>query len=271
MQTFSEWELDLKNWQRSSSLELIGKKAIFFAEIGSTNKFLKENTQLKHGTLVIAQQQNQGKGQKDRTWISNSGGLYMSVKLEIQPNQFFQPFWLTAIFSLGLCKALIKLRLKPTIKWPNDVLINNRKVAGILTETVLSQNSITAIIGLGCNVNNSLEEIFNKYPNLSTKISSIKLELDSKSAIPLQNILEPTLKYVESKIKGKDFLSIPKIKKEWLELCQIENKDVEIQKIDSQEIITGFVTNVSDSGSLLVRLESGAVEEFTAGEIKIKR
>lgn len=271
MQSFSDWEQELKNWQKSSSNKIIGKNAIFLSEIGSTNKFLKENSQLKHGTLIIARQQNQGKGQKDRTWISNPGGLYMSVKLDIQPSQFFQPFWLTALFSLGLCDALIQLRLSPTIKWPNDVLVNNKKIAGILTETVLSQNSITAIIGLGCNVNNSLEEIFRTFPDLSTKISSIKLEIGTKSTINFKDILEPTIMYVESQMKGTEILPIPKIKEKWLKFCQIENKEVEIQKTDSQKTYTGYVTKVSDSGSLLIRLQSGLIEEFTAGEIKIKR
>ena len=271
MQSFTRWEQELKTWLRESTTKVMGKNAIFFAEIDSTNKYLKEQSQLKHGTLVIAQQQRQGKGQKNRQWISNPGGLYMSIKLEIQSTQNFQPFWLTAMFSLGLCKALTQLGLSPTIKWPNDVLVNNKKIAGILTETIITQGSLTAIVGLGCNVNNSLDTISKSFPDLSSKISSVKLETGSDSPILYKDILEPTLNYVESQMDEFSLPRISRIKADWSEFCQIENKTVEIQRVNSDEIFLGFVTKVTDSGSLLIKLENNSIEEFTAGEIKLKR
>ena len=268
MQSFSDWEAEFKNWQRNSQAKIIGKQLILLAEIPSTNTYIKSLGQLKHGTIVAAYQQSQGKGQKNRTWISNPGGLYMSIKLNIHNFKNISPFWITAAVSIGLCKAINQIGLETTIKWPNDILIANKKVAGVLTETVMSQESITAIIGVGCNVNNSLEEIFKTFPDLKTTITSLNRELSNKYKIALWDLLEPTVNQIEYFLVKATQFDINAIKKEWIYLSKIINRKISLEKLDTHEVITGTVENITDSGTLLVKRDSGLTEEYSSGEIK---
>ncbi len=269
MQSFSEWESEFKKWQKITTTKVIGKHIVLLPEIPSTNVYVKDNLQLQHGTIVAAHQQTRGKGQKNRIWISNPGGLYFTLKVDIFQTKTFSPFWITATVSIGLCKALNQLGLNAKIKWPNDILVNGRKVAGILTETVMTNNTITAIIGIGCNINNDLGEIFAIFPELETKISSLGRELKQSTPLSFIQILEETLSYVETKLLLFENLNITAIKKEWLEYSNIIGKKIELEKIDTREIIRGTVTKVTDFGSLMVKKDSNQEEEFTSGEIKI--
>ena len=271
MLSFDEWESKLKNWQKQSRSRVIGKNAIFLSEIDSTNKYLKEKTQLSNGTIVAAYQQTQGKGQKNRTWISNPGGLYVSIKLDMKPLKEFQPFWITASVPVGLCKAIQELELEPLIKWPNDILINNKKVSGILTETILTNDKIVAIIGLGINIDNSLENVFTTFPELQLKISSLSKELSQKSSIDITALLESTILYVEEKLLTPTSTTLHEIKQDWLNFSQIEHKTVEIEILETKKKTIGIVQKVTDSGSLLIKHPTGILEEYTSGDIKIQR
>lgn len=268
MLSFTDWEKEFQNFRKTSKTKIIGKTVILLADIPSTNIYLKEHTELKHGTIVAAYEQSQGKGQRNRKWISKPGGLYLSIKLDIFPSSNFSPFWITATVALGFCKALNQIGLQPTIKWPNDLLLNGKKVAGILTETIMTNNSITAIIGIGLNVNNNLDEIITLFPDLQSKVTTLQHELHQSHRLHFNNILVPALDYIETKLLLPDFPAIDANKKEWLEYANIKAQKVIIEKIDSHELITGIVTNITDSGSLLIQKESGKIEEFTAGDIK---
>ncbi len=269
MQSFDEWQKEIKTWQNKTTTKLIGKNTILLAEIPSTNNYIKENLQLPTGTIVIAYQQTQGKGQKNRRWISNPGGLYLSIKLDMAPLDELSPFWVTAIVAISLCKTLEFLHLSPKIKWPNDVLIDNKKVAGILTETIMTNNNITLIIGLGCNVNNSLDEIMNDFPDLLSKITSLNDQFGQSRLISFVDILEPTISFIEAKLLNQNKLFLNEIKTEWLNYSKIENKHVEIMKLDSGTISRGKIIKVTDSGSLLFKKNSGEIEEITSGDVKV--
>lgn len=268
MLSFTEWESEFQQFQKISNTKIIGKNVILLPEIPSTNIYLKEHTELKHGTVVAAYEQLKGKGQKDRKWISKPGGLYLSIKLDLVYKKYFSPFWLTATVALGFCKALNQIQLQPTIKWPNDLLLNGKKVAGILTETIMTNNSIIAIIGIGLNVNNNLNDIITLFPDLQSKVTTLQQELHQSNPLPFSDILVSALDYIESTLLTKSFPNIDTIKNEWLEYANMEGKKITIEKIDSHELLVGIVTKITDSGSLLITTDSGIVEEFTSGEIK---
>lgn len=271
MQSFEEWQREINKWQTNTSTHIIGKNIILLAEIPSTNMYLKENLQFPNGTIATAYIQTQGKGQRNRKWISNPGGLYLSIKFDIRPLNNFSPFWITAIVAIGLCKALETLNFSPRIKWPNDVLVNDKKVAGILTETIMTNNNITFIIGIGCNVNNSLDEIMTNFPELLSKITSLSSEEENHRQVSISSILEPTILFLESKLVDQNQINIANIRSEWLTYCQIEKKHVEILKLDSGDVLQGEIIQVTDSGSLLFKKNSGKIEEITSGEVKIQQ
>ena len=269
MFSFLKWEKQITDWKKTSKSQLFVKNPIILSEISSTNIFLKEHDTLPHGTFVIAYQQTQGKGQKNRKWISTPGGLYFSIILNIPPSTSFQPFWLTATSSIGLCTALQTLGLQPSIKWPNDILISGKKVAGILTETIISNNKIISIIGIGCNIYNSLDDIFVSFPELKTQITSVEKELPRIKPDLIGIILEQVFVTLEEFLSYANIDKISGIKKRWNNLSQLEGKDVRIRKIDSGEFISGRVSTITDSGSLIIQKITGEFEEFVSGDIKI--
>jgi BirA family biotin operon repressor/biotin-[acetyl-CoA-carboxylase] ligase len=130
---------------------------IFLQEVDSTNSFLtdlnRHNKQV-NGTVVVANHQNKGKGQRGNSWLSKKEeNLTCSVLL--YPNiDIKHSFYLNIISSLAVNKTLKDLKLNSKIKWPNDILINSKKISGILVENILSTSKITqSIIGIGLNVN----------------------------------------------------------------------------------------------------------------------
>ncbi len=133
---------------------------IFLDEVDSTNSFLIDFNQTNkqvEGTIVITNHQLKGKGQMGNNWLTQKGqNLTFSIVIYPQLNVRFS-FYLNIISALSVNKTLKDLNLTPTIKWPNDVLIQQNKIAGILVENVISSSIITqSVIGIGLNVNQQL-------------------------------------------------------------------------------------------------------------------
>jgi BirA family biotin operon repressor/biotin-[acetyl-CoA-carboxylase] ligase len=130
---------------------------IFLEEVDSTNSFLidlnKHNKQV-NGSVVVANYQNNGKGQRGNRWISQKGEN-LTCSILLYPNiDVSYAFYLNIISSLAVNKTLQDLKLNSKIKWPNDILINTKKISGILVENILSTSKITqSIVGIGLNVN----------------------------------------------------------------------------------------------------------------------
>ena len=163
------------------STKWCGKKRYHFAVIDSTNKKAKElaETGCEHGTLVTAESQEAGIGRRGRSWSSEEGtGIYMSLVLrpEIKTECASS---ITLVAAISVARAIINLfkessqeAVFPQIKWPNDIVLNKKKVCGILTELSLDGTKIDYIvIGIGINVSNQ------SFPEeLQSIASSILLE-----------------------------------------------------------------------------------------------
>jgi len=139
----------------------IGRIIYHFKTIDSTNSFAKKlvNQGVKEGAVVVSDVQLSGRGRKDRTWSSPEGGLWFSILL--YPNISPQSGMLiTMASSIAVAQGIKEITgLNPEIKWPNDLLINGKKVCGILTELDAKGDNIRySVVGIGLNVNNPLEE-----------------------------------------------------------------------------------------------------------------
>jgi len=148
---------------------MIGEKLVRVPIIGSTNDFLKENWKLfPHGTVVIADVQTSGRGRFNRTWHSPEGGLWFSILFK--PRKNVRLNFYTKLCAVSIVRALKKLKVEAKLKWPNDVYVDGKKLAGILTETVFEEERLRAIIvGIGMNVNNEVPK------ELEDKATSLKL------------------------------------------------------------------------------------------------
>lgn len=148
---------------------MIGENVIRVPIIGSTNDFLKENWQaFPHGTVVVADVQTAGRGRFNRLWHSPEGGLWFSILFK--PKKRVRPNFYTKLCAISIVRALKRMKIDAKLKWPNDVYVDGKKLAGILTETVFEEEQIRAVIvGIGLNVNNEIPQ------ELKAKATSLKI------------------------------------------------------------------------------------------------
>lgn len=239
---------------------MVGEKILSFSEIESTNQFARENLdKLPYGTVIWSLRQRHGYGRFGRNWISDNGGLWFSVVFK--PSLLSEPNIYTKLLSVAVVESIQELGYKNSrIKWPNDILIERKKVAGILTETVFSGTRLRGIVvGVGLNVNNRLPEALLES---ATTLSSTKNEY-----IPLGMILEKILHRTE--ILRKKYLIRGKTKyltRKWRNhLAFIEGDEITVS-LDENTKVRGIINRISPS-SLQLQLESGEIHTISSGEI----
>lgn len=245
----------------------IGENILHYDSIGSTNSKAKElaETGCAHGTVVISEEQTSGRGRLGRNWVSPKyKGIWMSIIL--RPNITTQnASQITLIGAAAAQKAIMKMGVKTSIKWPNDIIINGKKVCGILTEMSGEIDHINYLVmGIGINVNLEAEDIPMELKDVAT---SLKLEsgkfMDRKLLVAnILNIFEE-LYY--------DFVENGNIK-ETIDVCRKNSMllSKEIQLVSRGEIRIAKAIDISDAGELLVENEQGIIEYIVSGEVSIR-
>lgn len=152
-------------------------KKIYLSEVDSTNLYAKSNIEnLADKSIVHAANQTAGRGRLQRTWLNlGEGNLFLTFVLK--PSNSFNEVYsnLTQYLSVVLCKILEEYGLKPQIKWPNDVLINGKKIAGILSETVMQGSLFKGLVlGIGVNLNTSEKDLTSV---IDKEATSLNLEI----------------------------------------------------------------------------------------------
>ncbi|MCX5686414.1 MAG: biotin--[acetyl-CoA-carboxylase] ligase [Candidatus Omnitrophica bacterium] len=249
--------------------KLIGKSVISYKKVDSTNTVaygLAEKG-MKEGAVILAEEQALGKWRQGRRWVSPSkGGIYLSCILRphITPNEIPKITLLSAVAaakSIRLCTALDAM-----IKWPNDILINNRKVCGILTEMKAEQDMIDfIIIGIGINVNTPIRL-------LPKGASSLKEELRRGARAEDVSRVELTRRLLENLESGYFLMKkhgFRPIIDEWKELSAMPGSRIKVIMQNRQ--FEGQVHDIDEQGSLVVRTESGVLEKVSSGDIVMAR
>ena len=233
--------------------------------IDSTNNYLKKiilNEGINDYTVVTAKFQTQGKGQLGTEWESeHSKNLICSVyKKEINIKVQDQ-FVISALVSLALIKTLRKVNLSNMhIKWPNDIMSDNKKICGILIENIVKENYIKdTVIGIGLNVN---QTIFNNLPNAA----SIKNLIGTTCSI--DEILKDLVKNVKYYFNELDKSSINSIFEKYEDALFRINKPSTF-KNSKGEVFSGYIKGVSRLGKLNVMLEENLVESYDLKEISM--
>ena len=159
-------------WEITQNLDtkLLGKRVYYFDTIDSTQNFAAKiaSNHNENGTIIVSKHQTDGKGRLKRKWESPTGGIWMSII--IQPE--FNISYITLVpiaTSLALCIAIEKiLKIKPKLKWPNDVLLKEKKIAGILLDTAIQSNKIESLVlGIGINFKINPSKLENKIKKTS--------------------------------------------------------------------------------------------------------
>ena len=233
--------------------------------IDSTNNYLKKiilNEGINDYTVVTAKFQTQGKGQLGTEWESeHSKNLICSVYKKNINIKVQDQFVISALVSLALIKTLRKVNLSNIhIKWPNDIMSDNKKICGILIENIVKENYIKdAVIGIGLNVN---QTIFNNLPN-ATSIKNLIGTSCSKD-----EILKDLVKNLEYYFNKLDKSSINSIFEKYEDALFRINKPSTF-KNSKGEVFSGYIKGVSRSGKLNVMLEDNLVESYDLKEISM--
>ncbi|MDP3113043.1 MAG: biotin--[acetyl-CoA-carboxylase] ligase [Thermodesulfovibrionales bacterium] len=247
----------------------IGREIIFFESIGSTNTAALELAEkgAPHGTVVIADRQTKGKGRLGRTWVSPpKKNIYMSVILrpEIEPKD---ATLLTIMTAVSCAKGVMKSTgLKAEIKWPNDLMISNKKLGGILTEMKSDPDGIVfAVIGIGINVNSKTKKDFP--PDIQGIATSIKEELgkiQSRTFIIAEILKELEHWYNVLLNEGRKPLF-----DEWKRLSATLGRKVRVTAGDN--VFTGVAEDIDKGGMLILRLPSGMLKKISSGDLTMMR
>ena len=166
-------------------------KVIQLEEVDSTNSYGKKHIdEFEDKTAIITKKQTSGRGRLNRSWVDlGEENLFLSIILK--PSETFNEIYpnLTQYLSVTLCKVIESYGIQTQIKWPNDVLIDGKKIAGILSETVMQGQKLKGIVlGVGVNLNSNHEKI-NAIPN---KIAT-SLNIETQKAIDLKEFLNKLL------------------------------------------------------------------------------
>ena len=245
----------------------VGKNLYVFKEVSSTNtlaKFLSMND-VENGTVIISEKQTQAKGRSGKQWESPVGGVWMSIILNPNVDHSKLPL-ITLATGVAVAKTLESIGVEnPEIKWPNDIMINGKKVCGILTEAVAKFNTIeNVIIGVGIDANLDVEQ----FPEeLREGTTTLKKELgrDGNENLLIKTFLEEFEKISEqfSHEGYEDIL------KEWRKRSYSIGKIVEVRE-PFNTYYDAYVLGLSKEGALVVEKIDGTLEKVISGECIIK-
>jgi BirA family biotin operon repressor/biotin-[acetyl-CoA-carboxylase] ligase len=237
------------------------KKMYVYDNISSTNRKAKEFAKkgADEGTIVVAKHQTKGRGRFDRVWESPEGGVYLSIILRpsCTPDK-------TTLFplliSLVVSETINMYSLQSNIKWPNDVLVNGKKIAGILLESEVIKNEVKyVILGIGINLNNDINLLSEDIRLKSTSVSKeIGVTIDYNLFI--KHLLINFYRYYLI-FCNKDFDTI--ITK-WKLLSDTIGKRVTIKTLHEQ--VTGKAIDVDQSGFLILNINHRKLKKITSGD-----
>ena len=259
-------------WEISDGLQTdtIGRKIYYFGTIDSTQNFALELARKPHenGSVVIAERQTQGRGRLNRKWVSPKGGIWLSILLK--PN--FEPSY-TSLFpmltSLALAVAIEKtLKIKPELKWPNDVTVNADKVAGILIDASIESNTIDyLVIGVGINFRIKPSKIVKQIKSGQKKYGIGTLVQKNQKSSPVV-LIQQFL--AELELRYNDIISdnTGTIRKEWIKRSSTIGKNV--TATTTTGTTKGKAVGIDKTGALLLS-NRGKIHRVLAGDIAYKR
>lgn len=246
-------------WQLKT--KIIGKRILSYNIVDSTNSiaFSLAEQGLPEGTVVFAEGQKKGKGRLGRSWISpKSKGIYLSLILrpKIAPNK---AALITLLAAVSCAETIRKICGLPTqIRWPNDILVNSKKVCGILTEMDLQNGAVKfVILGIGINVNTPVSKLPSGASSLKEEAKQAKF---SRIELARQLLRQFDREYLHFKHKGS-----AKLITEWKNLSALSGKRVKV--FFAHKTIEGLVQDIDEQGALIVRLDSGFKQHVLAGDI----
>ncbi len=242
--------------------EIIGRNFIYCEEIDSTNNYLMNTKEkLQHGTVMLSEFQKEGRGRRNRTWVSNKGYNLTFSTLLSKSVKFKNINIVNLAASLSVAQAIENLyQLKVNLKWPNDVLIGDKKIAGILLDSSSKSNKIEfAVIGCGINVNQA---------NFSGKfdIQPTSVRKEFKKEVSRERLLSEVLNILEENFELVK-KAAPKVLTDWKSRCKMLGEKVKV--IDNENTIHGVFEDLNKEGFLILKA-GDKLETIHFGDVSLR-
>lgn len=244
-----------------------GRQIVYYDSVVSTQKIAHELSQNgeKEGTIVVADEQTGGKGRMARSWHSpKEKGIWMSmiVRPKIPIHKTPQ---LTLLTAVALVEGIEEATgLQASIKWPNDVLINGKKVAGILTELVAEADQVhSVIIGIGINVNQRSEDFPDAIRSTASSMALEKGEPIHRATV-IQKFLKAFEKWYETYLKH----GFKPLKLMWESYTISLHKEIRARTLAGT--IVGKALGINEEGALLIETPEGTIEKVYSADIDLK-
>jgi len=232
-----------------------GKKFQHFTTVDSTMDVARvlADRGAEGGTVVVAESQNRGRGRLSREWFSPRGGIYFTLILRPEITPVYAPR-LNLMASVAVARTLRNLLgLDARLKWPNDVLIEGRKVCGILAEMGAEMDAVKFInIGVGINANLSIA----RYGEKAASLKDFK-----GTQVSRKDILDSLLKEL---FRQQSLLTTGDLLEEWKSLSDTLNREVRIETIGGE--IAGRAVDIDSNGALVIKGKDGSLKTAFAGD-----
>lgn len=256
--------IDIEKVMKDFQCDNIGKKLIFLKSIDSTNNEIKRLAAKgeESGTVVAAEVQTSGRGRFGRQWESEKGGLYFSflLRTDLPPGNIAS---ITLAAGYAVCLAIREYTgLDARIKWPNDIIVENRKICGILTEMAAQSDRIDYIItGIGININNT------DFPDeIKHKASSILIETNKNT--DKSEFFRTVLIYLD-KVLSSFLISISiDDMANFKKLCVTIGREVSVKRGDT--VLTGIAKDITPLGELVIETENTREIKISSGEVTVQ-
>ena len=258
-ETLEDETLDIEEIQSHLKDAPIGHRVIYFSEVTSTMDVANQEALggSEEGVVVLAEEQTAGRGRFRRNWIS-AAGKNLSFSVVLYPNS-----WASARIAIAATVAVVRAirqitGLEPSVKWPNDVLLDGKKVAGILVETTFQSNAVRhAILGIGINVN------LDPSAKLDQGYAATCLASELGKWVSRHDILEVVLEelgMVYAELKGWAYTW-----EEWQAAMETLGRSVRVRWGDQLE--QGIAQRVDSVGNLVVQRADGSMVTLSAGDV----
>lgn len=223
-------------------------KIIRLDKVDSTNEYCKRLEGIADA-VVVAAEQTQGKGTRGRSFVSDKGGLYVSVMRTLEGYDGADVFKILINSCVAVCRTVEYFGLKPVIRWANDVLVDGKKICGTLIENTLVSGGCRTIIGMGVNVNNDLPE------ELDGIATSFKRQLSKK--ISVDKVCRVLLKNLEKEYTIDDYKSYIN----WFSQTVTLNQNGSLQ--------TAIALDVNENGLLICSVD-GEIKKISSAEVSLR-
>jgi len=239
----------------------VGQRVIYYPSLASTMEVAKQEAEkgAAEGTVIIADEQTAGKGRIKRVWLTPKGNIALSVIL--YPSVVYLPSLIMLASLAAIHSIEAATGLKSQVKWPNDVLINGKKVCGVLIESNVRGDIVDyAIIGIGVNVSRRLYD----FPEIQPTATSLSDELGKE--VSRLNVIRCLLVEIERLYLA--LLAGGSIYEEWRDSLVTLGRQVQVKS--GKTIYDGIAESVARDGSLLLRHSDGSLSKIVAGDVTLR-